>query len=161
MRGDNKTRCRPPYAPCNCSWTRSKLQPELQLRAAGLVAETLVQSVDITTLLADFGFAPRTAFVSELAERLRRKLLPGTPETIDASELFPLVFSSARRTLRPRTMDGRALAWSRRVASGSRRCCRPAPNWTRLHWHYILMDAITYCTAQIRPPVLRPSCACA
>src|SRR5947199_408930 len=33
--------------------------------------QTLVQTVDITTLLADFGFAPRTAFVSELAERLR------------------------------------------------------------------------------------------
>jgi hypothetical protein len=27
-----------------------------------------MQTVDVTTLLADFGFAPRTAFVSELAD---------------------------------------------------------------------------------------------
>ncbi len=51
----------------------------------------LLEEVDVTTLLGDFGFAPRTAFMSELAERLRRKMLPGTPETNDASELFPLV----------------------------------------------------------------------
>jgi hypothetical protein len=37
--------------------------------------------VDITALLADFGFAPRTAMASELAERLRYKLLPSSPET--------------------------------------------------------------------------------
>ena len=38
-----------------------------------------IDQVDITTLLADFGFAPRTAFLSELTERLRYKLLPSTP----------------------------------------------------------------------------------
>lgn len=67
-----------------------QLQPEVQARLQAWW-QTLLQTVDITTLLADFGFAPRTAFVSELAERLRRKMLPGTPETTDASELFPLV----------------------------------------------------------------------
>ena len=65
-------------------------QPQVQARLQAWW-QTLIQTIDITTLLADFGFAPRTAFVSELAERLRRKLLPGTPETVDASELFPLV----------------------------------------------------------------------
>ena len=50
----------------------------------------LLQTVDLTALLADFGFAPRTAFFNELAERLRRKLLPSTPETIDATELFSM-----------------------------------------------------------------------
>ena len=50
----------------------------------------LIATVDITALLADFGFAPRTAMASELAERLRYKLLPSTPETEDASELFML-----------------------------------------------------------------------
>ena len=33
-----------------------------------------VQTVDITPLLADHGFAPRTAFLSEFGHRLRRKL---------------------------------------------------------------------------------------
>ena len=40
-------------------------QPELQARLQAWW-ETLIQTVDITPLLADFGFAPRTAFVSEL-----------------------------------------------------------------------------------------------
>ena len=50
----------------------------------------LLQSVDLTALLADFGFAPRTSFFNELGERLRWKLLPSTPETIDATVLFSL-----------------------------------------------------------------------
>lgn len=40
-------------------------------------------TVDLTTLLADFGFAPRTAMVTELADRLRLKLLPGFHFRID------------------------------------------------------------------------------
>ncbi|MEG1200706.1 MAG: hypothetical protein RSD82_00945, partial [Comamonas sp.] len=50
----------------------------------------LLQNVDLTALLADFGFAPRTAFFNELGERLRNKLLPSTPETIDATVLFSM-----------------------------------------------------------------------
>ena len=68
-------------------------QPELRTRLQAWW-HALMQTVDITTLLADFGFAPRTAFISELTERLRRKVLPGTPETIDGCELFPLVAPS-------------------------------------------------------------------
>ena len=101
---------------------------------------TLVDQVDITTLLADFGFAPRTALVSEIAERLRAKLLPGGPETIDASELFMLAMPSAfdaqwlaaldEATLNRLVMllaqdnaDG-ALAAPR---AGTRRCSMPSP----------------------------------
>ena len=40
----------------------------------------LTGQLDITTLLADFGFAQRTAMTSELMERLRYKLLPASPE---------------------------------------------------------------------------------
>jgi len=49
-----------------------------------------LQTIDLTALLADFGFAPRTAFFNEMAERLRWKLLPSTPETIDATVLFSM-----------------------------------------------------------------------
>ena len=55
--------------------------------------QTLIDTIDGTTLLADYGFASRSAFVSELAERLRLKILPATPETADAAELFSLVLS--------------------------------------------------------------------
>ena len=68
-------------------------QPELEQRLKDWW-QVLLQTVDVTTLLADFGFAARTAFFSELAGRLRRKMLPGTPETRDAAELFPLVAPS-------------------------------------------------------------------
>jgi len=54
----------------------------------------LLQEVDVASLLAYFGFSQRSAFVSELSERLRLKILPATPETTDAAVLFSLVFKS-------------------------------------------------------------------
>jgi site-specific recombinase len=67
-------------------------RPEVQARLK-LWWRAFIENADLTTLLADFGFAPRTAFMSEVAERLRRKLLPGTPETNNSAELFPLVLT--------------------------------------------------------------------
>ena len=100
-------------------------------------------TVDITTLLADFGFAPRTAMVTELTERLRLKLLPGTPETIDAAELFSIAL--------PHEFDARWLT------------ALPEPLLQRLtallvpeeaqqgigFWRHALLGAITYCAGQI------------
>src|SRR5690606_28462497 len=68
-----------------------------------------VQTVDITPLLADFGFAPRTAFMSELGHRLRRKLLPGTPETSDITDLFGLLLSSRFDVRWLQALDSRIL----------------------------------------------------
>ena len=62
-------------------------RPDLQARLQQWWT-VLNDTVDITPLLADFGFAPRTGLASELSARLKRKLLPGSPDTIDASELF-------------------------------------------------------------------------
>ncbi len=123
-------------------------QPELQARLQAWW-EILIRTVDITPLLADFGFAPRTAFVSELAERLRRKLLPGTPETTDASELFPLVA--------PTRFDAQwmgALEESQVDQLAALLCANPAQG--AQDWHYSLMDALTYCTAQIRATGFAP-----
>ena len=123
-------------------------QPELQQR---LIAwwQVLLQTVDVTTLLADFGFAPRTAFVSELADRLRRKILPGTPETIDAAELFALVapsrFDAQWLTAMPDTQIDQLVT----LLSGN-------PRNDTLIWQHHLMDALTYCTAQIRATGFAP-----
>jgi site-specific recombinase len=123
-------------------------QPELQARLQAWW-QTLIQTVDITTLLADFGFAPRTAFVSELAERLRRKLLPGTPETVDASELFPWS--------RPPVLTPSGWArWKSRRSPGWQLLLSASPKLDTMHWHYSLMDALTYCTAQIRATGFAP-----
>ncbi|MDB5883849.1 MAG: putative site-specific recombinase transrane protein [Polaromonas sp.] len=117
-------------------------QPELRARLQAWW-ETLLQTVDITPLLADFGFAPRTAFVSELAERLRRKLLPGTPETMDAAELFPLVA--------PTRFDAQWMnALKESQIDQLTALLSPDPARHMQEWHYSLMDALTYCTAQIR-----------
>ncbi|WP_341908661.1 site-specific recombinase [Polaromonas sp. YR568] len=123
-------------------------QPELHARLQAWW-QTLVRTVDITTLLADFGFAPRTAFVSELAERLRRKLLPGTPETTDAAELFPLVA--------PTRFDAQWLS-AISDAQASQLAALLSADQARdtLQWQYSLMDALTYCTAQIRATGFAP-----
>ena len=105
---------------------------------------TLVEHVDITTLLADFGFAPRTALISEVAERIRTRLLPGSPETIDASELFMLAL--------PRAFDAEWLA-ALDEATLARLVALLTPagaeNTSTSAWHRALLDAITYCAGQI------------
>jgi site-specific recombinase len=54
-----------------------------------------LSGIDGTTLLADHGFAQRPAFLSEFFSRLLSRLLPATPQTRDASELYTLLFPHA------------------------------------------------------------------
>ncbi|MGB4116923.1 MAG: site-specific recombinase [Polaromonas sp.] len=123
-------------------------QPDLQLRLKAWW-QVLLQTVDVTTLLADFGFAPRTAFVSELTNRLRRKILPGTPETIDAAELFALVA--------PTRFDAQWLAALPDVQIEQLTTLLTDNSQTdTLIWQHHLMDALTYCTAQIRATGFAP-----
>jgi len=117
-------------------------QPEALARLQAWWA-TLSQTVDITPLLADFGFAPRTAFLSELAERLRRKLLPGTPETCDASALFALVASTRFDAQWLGALEELQMAQLAALLSAS-------PERDTLQWQHSLLDALSYCTAQIR-----------
>ncbi|MEO6015936.1 MAG: recombinase, partial [Polaromonas sp.] len=123
-------------------------QPEIQARLQAWW-HTLTHTVDVTPLLADFGFAPRTAFVSELAERLRRKWLPGTPESLDASELFPLVASTRFDAQWMGALDEAQIGQLVQVLSA-----KPAAD--TLQWQYNLLDALTYCTAQIRATGFAP-----
>ena len=123
-------------------------QPESQQRLKDWW-QVLLQTVDVTTLLADFGFAPRTAFVSELTDRLRRKILPGTPETIDSAELFALVA--------PTRFDAQ---WLAAIPDGQIEqlvALMSGNTFTdTLIWQHNLMDALTYCTAQIRATGFAP-----
>ncbi len=102
----------------------------------------LTHTVDITTLLADFGFAPRTALVSEVAERLRYKLLPASPETIDASELFMLAL--------PKDVDAQWLATlDEPLLERLLALLAPPDDSGTSRWQRSLLDAITYCAGQI------------
>ncbi|HMN92882.1 MAG TPA: site-specific recombinase [Hydrogenophaga sp.] len=112
-----------------------------------------VQTVDATPLLADHGFAPRTAFLSELGHRLRRKLLPGTPETNDMGDLFGLLLPSRFDVRWLQALDTRTLQKLHRVllAPGtpsqvdgdSGRTPAPTP------WQNALLDALVFSVGQV------------
>lgn len=72
--------------------TALEADAELQLRWRAWW-QVFAAEVDMAPLLADFGFASQAAFWGELADRLRRKTLPASPQTRDAAELFGLVFA--------------------------------------------------------------------
>lgn len=132
-----------------------------------------IASVDGATLLADYGFASRNAFVSELVERLHRKLLPASPDTPDACELFALLMPSpldARwlQDLDPETVDRLAKLLTVPVAasataSASLQAIAPAVaqdaaqlQQPLTHWQTVLLEAITISTSQIRAAGLSP-----
>uniref|UniRef100_C5CJF5 Putative site-specific recombinase transmembrane protein n=1 Tax=Variovorax paradoxus (strain S110) TaxID=543728 RepID=C5CJF5_VARPS len=102
------------------------------------------QAVDLTTLLADYGFAPRTAFVSELTERLRRKILPGTPETTDASDLFRMVLPGAFDAGWIALLDDAQLARIGNLLADAALDDDGAPRG-----RHTVMDAVTYCSSQV------------
>lgn len=102
------------------------------------------RDVDLTPLLADYGFAPRAAFLSEFSNRLRMKLLPGTPETTDVADLFALVFSHPDDVHWLRAIDGETLqrlsAWFVPV---------PADAAAPQAWVVTLLDAVMFATSQV------------
>ncbi len=104
----------------------------------------LTGTVDPSTLLADFGFAPRTAFMSEMAARLRHKLLPATPETSDASELFSLALGDSFDAQWLAALDDVTL---RRLGALLR---APSSVAGLTLWQRELLEAINYCASQIR-----------
>ncbi len=112
--------------------------------------QRLMDTVDDAALLSDYGFASRNAFVSELVERLHRKLLPATPETADAGELFTLVLPDKLdaqwiAALSPATLERVATL----LTLPARGQAAHAPR-DLTHWQASLIDAITFCTSNIR-----------
>ncbi len=128
-------------------------KPERRARVVALLA-AFWRDTDVAALLADYGFSPRSAFLNELGERVRRRLLPASPETADLSVLFNLLFSDPS--------DGRWLAHLdeatleqiggllndglRAPAAGE-----PAALTARtLGWRDPFCDAMLYLAAQVR-----------
>jgi len=98
------------------------------------------ETVDITPLLADHGFAPRTAFLSEFGHRVRRKLLPGTPETTDLAELFNLLLPTPFDVQWIKALDTATLQRMQTVL---------LEPYDSARWTAELMDALTYCVSQV------------
>ncbi|MBI3532688.1 MAG: site-specific recombinase [Burkholderiales bacterium] len=105
--------------------------------------QALLGTVDGTTLLADHGFAQRPVFLSEFFSRLLRKILPATPQTRDASELFSLLF--------PHAFDAEWLTLlDEATAERLARLLALPTGTTPSPWQQTLEEAITYCVSQIR-----------
>ncbi|MCM5682852.1 site-specific recombinase [Schlegelella sp. S2-27] len=122
-------------------------QPDYRAQVVELIARTL-EDMDATLLLADFGFAPRMAFFGELAERVQRKLLPGTSQTRDLAELFQLVFADEADPAWLNAIDdatlGRLAALLQEAVAASRHPQAAA------HWRSALLDAMMFCISQVR-----------
>jgi len=108
---------------------------------------SVLNDTNLAGLMADFGFAPRTAFTSELAERLRLACLPGTPETQDLGELFQLVFSDPRDAAWLEAVDATTL---QRLGT----LLVDAPMAER--WRLALLESIQLLASQIRSAALAP-----
>ena len=117
---------------------------------------TLIDTVDGTTLLSDYGFASRNAFVSELVERLHYKILPASPETSDASELFALLMPSEQDAqwlaAVPESILQRLGHLLSAPATGQHIQAHPRLTY----WQNTLLEAITFCTSQIRAAGFSP-----
>jgi site-specific recombinase len=116
----------------------------------------LLHTVDGSTLLSDYGFASRNAFVSELVDRLHHKLLPATPETADASELFGLVLDDAHDAQWLAALPTPTLQRLAQLLSLPAVGHKAAQHPGLTHWHSTLLDAMTFCTSQIRAAGFSP-----
>ncbi|WP_232834358.1 site-specific recombinase [Rhodoferax ferrireducens] len=130
-------------------------RPELQARVQAWW-QALVDIIDGSTLLADYGFSSRSAFVSEFAERLYQKLLPGTPETTDASALFSLVLGHAFDAQWLAALDETTLERLAVLLQPAQPAqddyLRPAPS----PWQDTVLEALTFCTSQVRATGFSP-----
>jgi site-specific recombinase len=119
--------------------------PELQQRWRRWW-QRFVETVDITPLLADHGFAPRTAFLSEFGNRLRKKVLPNTPETTDLGELFGLLLPTRFDVRWLKALDSTTLLRLRDLLIGTGE--EPGAD-TADFWQVALMDAMISCVSQV------------
>ena len=105
-----------------------------------------ITTTDETPLLADLGFAPRAAFLSELAHRLRKKLLPVTPDSTNQAELIYLLFPGELDARWLRALDPET---ARRMGELLFDEDPPGAGSTMHYAERALLDALTYATSQI------------
>ena len=122
--------------------------PEHRTRVAALLAAVWGE-LDATGLWADFGFTPRAAFMDELLDRLRVRLLPASPETTDLAELFFLLFRSGDAQWL-RALDEATLSDLSRLLREAAALAPLRKADAALGWQASLYDAITVLTSQIR-----------
>jgi site-specific recombinase len=116
----------------------------------------LLTSVDLSSLLSDYGFSARNAFVSELVQRLHHRWLPASPQTTDAAELFALVLSHPQDALWLAALPPALLQRLAFILSTPSDGHHVKENPGLTHWQDTLLDALTFCTSQIRATGFSP-----
>ncbi|MDT7837724.1 site-specific recombinase [Aquabacterium sp. OR-4] len=122
---------------------------------------------DVASLFADFGFTARRDLGGEVAERLRLRLLPGTPDTDDLAALFALLFPHPDDARWLAAIDAATLARlaalfsaARADAAGNSPAERP-PEATAAaaaaDWRAPLLQAITWLVSSIRAAAFAPA----
>jgi site-specific recombinase len=116
----------------------------------------LLHAVDISSLLSDYGFSNRNAFVSELVQRLHRRWLPASPQTSDAAELFALALSHPTDAQWLAALPPATLARLANLLSAPSHGHHARENPGLTHWQDALLDALTFCSSQIRATGFSP-----
>ena len=98
------------------------------------------REIDIAALFADLGFSPRLALASAMWQRVRAKVLPGTPVTHDLAALFPLLFEDRDDTWL-RALDEPTLARAARLLG---------PENGNACWRSGLLEALTHLVSAVR-----------
>jgi site-specific recombinase len=109
-----------------------------QVRA---LLQSIFGTLDAATLLADFGFSPRSGFGSELSERLRARLLPATPDTGDLGQLFQMVLSDEGDAHWLESLDEPTL---------HRLGALLVDETQQQYWHRAVIDSIQMLASQVR-----------
>lgn len=115
-------------------------EPSLARRCRALL-RSVFATADAGTLLADFGFSPRSGFGAELVDRLRMVTLPGTPDTGDLGQLFQMVFHDPRDADWLGAIDAPTLVRIERLL---------VDDPVRDHWHRALIDSVQMLASQVR-----------
>ena len=113
----------------------------LLARRCRVLLRSVFATADAGTLLADFGFSPRSGFGAELIDRLRLLTLPGTPDTGDLGQLFQMVFHDPRDADWLDAIDAPTLARIERLL---------VDDHVRGHWHQALIDSVQMLASQVR-----------
>jgi site-specific recombinase len=114
--------------------------PLLAQRCRALL-RSIFATADAGTLLADFGFSPRSGFGAELIDRLRMVTLPGTPDTGDLGQLFLMVFHHPGDADWLGAIDAPTLSRIERLL---------VDDHVRGHWHRALIDSVQMLASQVR-----------
>jgi len=113
----------------------------LLARRCRVLLRSVFATADAGTLLADFGFSPRSGFGAELIDRLRMITLPGTPDTGDLGQLFQMVVHDPHDADWLGAIDAPTLARIERLL---------VDDHVRGHWHRALIDSVQMLASQVR-----------